>query len=235
MRLVLGAPDLRQGLLRARMRGLRQRRENVRGLVEPAAALPGLGEHLAQRAPEPQRPVADGQHRGAHAAAGAVAQQVRPRLRGLPVPVSQGDELLAAIGADPDHHQQAQLVLLQPDVHVDPVGPQVDVVHAGQVPGGEGALLGLPGLGQPGDHRRRQPGGRAQELAQRGHEVPGRQAMQVQQRQHLGDLRGLPRPRRQDRRGEPLPLPGVRVGALVVDPRAVTCTAPALVSTSRGW
>ena len=43
--------------------------------------------------------------------------------------------------------------------------------------------------------------------------------MQVQQRQHLGDLRGLARPRRQDRRGEPLPLAGVRVGALVVDPR----------------
>ena len=43
--------------------------------------------------------------------------------------------------------------------------------------------------------------------------------MQVQQRQHLGDLRGLPRPRRQDRRGEPLAFTGDRVGALVVDPR----------------
>jgi hypothetical protein len=43
--------------------------------------------------------------------------------------------------------------------------------------------------------------------------------MQVQQRQHLGDLRGVARPRRQNRGGEPLPLAGVRVGALVVDPR----------------
>jgi hypothetical protein len=43
--------------------------------------------------------------------------------------------------------------------------------------------------------------------------------MQVQQRQHLGDLGCLPAPRRQDRRGEPLALPGVRIGALVVDPR----------------
>ena len=43
--------------------------------------------------------------------------------------------------------------------------------------------------------------------------------MQVQQRQDLGDLRGLAAPGRHDRRGEPLPLAGVRVGALVVDPR----------------
>jgi hypothetical protein len=43
--------------------------------------------------------------------------------------------------------------------------------------------------------------------------------VQAEQRQHLGDLRGLPRPRRHDRRGEPLPLPGVRVGALAVHPR----------------
>ena len=60
---------------------------------------------------------------------------------------------------------------------------------------------------------------RAEELPERGHEIPRRQAVQVQQRQHLADLRGLARPRRQDRRAEPLPLAGGRVGALVVDPR----------------
>ena len=60
---------------------------------------------------------------------------------------------------------------------------------------------------------------RAEELPERGHEVPGRQAVQVQQRQHLADLRGLARPRRQDRRAEPHPLARGRVGALVVHPR----------------
>jgi hypothetical protein len=45
--------------------------------------------------------------------------------------------------------------------------------------------------------------------------------VQVQQRQHLTDLRGLARPRRQDRRAEPLPLTGFRVNALVVDARRV--------------
>ena len=102
---------------------------------------------------------------------------------------------------------------------MDPVGPQVHVVRGGQVPGGEGPLLRFPGLGQPGDHRRRQPGGGAQELAEGRHEVPAGQPVQVEQGQHLGDLGGLARPRRHDRRGEPLPLAGGRVGALVVDPR----------------
>jgi hypothetical protein len=140
--------------------------------VEPAALLPGCWEDLAQRAPEPQRAVPDREHRGAHPAAGGVAQQVRPGLGRLPVAVGQRDELLAAIRPHPDQHQQTQLVLLETDVDVDPVGPQVDVVHPRQVPGGEAALLGLPGLGQSGDHRRGQPGRAAQELAQRGHEVP---------------------------------------------------------------
>jgi hypothetical protein len=43
--------------------------------------------------------------------------------------------------------------------------------------------------------------------------------VQAQQRQYLGDLRGLTAPGRQDRRGEPRPLAGVRVDAPVVDPR----------------
>jgi hypothetical protein len=43
--------------------------------------------------------------------------------------------------------------------------------------------------------------------------------VQVQQRQHLSDLRGLPCPGRQDRRGEPAALAGVRVDPAVIDPR----------------
>jgi hypothetical protein len=48
--LVLGTPDPGQGLLRARMRRLRQRGENVRGLAEPAALLFGLRKDLACQA-----------------------------------------------------------------------------------------------------------------------------------------------------------------------------------------
>lgn len=110
-------------------------------------------------------------------------------------------------------------MLLQADVDVHTVDPQVDVVDARQVAGGEGALLGLPLLGQPGDHRREQAGVRAQELPQSRHEVPAGQAARVQQRQHRADGRGLARPGRQDRRGEPRALPGDRIDTLVTDPR----------------
>jgi hypothetical protein len=43
--------------------------------------------------------------------------------------------------------------------------------------------------------------------------------VQVEQRQHLGDLRGLPAPRRQHRGGEPAAFAGVGVDPAVVDPR----------------
>ena len=43
--------------------------------------------------------------------------------------------------------------------------------------------------------------------------------MQVQQREHLGDLRALAAPRRQDHRPEPVPLTAGRVDPAVVHPR----------------
>jgi hypothetical protein len=110
-------------------------------------------------------------------------------------------------------------VLLQPDVDVYAVGPHVDEVHIRQITLRERALLSPPLLGKLRHHRTRQSLRRTEELTERRHEITRGQAVQVQQRQHLGDLRGLPRPRRQDRRGEALPLAGVGIGALVVDPR----------------
>jgi hypothetical protein len=50
--------------------------------------------------------------------------------------------------------------------------------------------------------------------------------VQVQQRQHFIDLRGLAAPGRQDRRGEPLTLAGVGIDALVVDPRRAHLHCP---------
>jgi hypothetical protein len=48
------------------------------------------------------------------------------------VSVVEGDQLLGAVGADTDHHQQAHLVLGQADLEVNPVDPHVDVVGVGQ-------------------------------------------------------------------------------------------------------
>ena len=106
--------------------------------------LAGVGEHLAHRLPEPQGPIPDRQHRGSHPAAAATAQQIGPRLGRLPVPVGEGDELLAAIGADPDHHQQAQLLLLQANLEVDAVDPQVDVVGVREITVAESFGFVLP-------------------------------------------------------------------------------------------
>src|SRR6185295_2572241 len=86
-------------LLRPRVRRLRQRGKNIRYLVEPATLLAGLREHLAQRAPESERPVPGGQHRGAHAAAAAITQQIGPRLGGLAVTVGERYQLLATVRA----------------------------------------------------------------------------------------------------------------------------------------
>jgi hypothetical protein len=100
--------------------------------VEPTPLLPGLGEHLAQRLPEAQGSVTDGEHRGAHPAPLAVAQQIRPGLAGFAEPVGERDQLLGAVGADSDHHQQAHLVLLEANLEVDAVDSHVHIVDVGQ-------------------------------------------------------------------------------------------------------
>jgi hypothetical protein len=81
-------------------------------------------------------------------------------------------------------------------------------------------VLGLPLLGQSLDRAGRQPRGvLAEQIPQRGPEVAGREPMQVQDRQHLGDLRRAARVRRQDPRAEPLALAGLLIDAPVVHPR----------------
>ncbi len=101
---------------------------------------------------------------------------------------------------------------------MDAVGPDVDVVAAGQITLAERGVIGLPLGRQPCHGRQGEPGGAAQELLEGGHEVPRGQAVQIEQRQHLADLRGLAAPRRQDRRGEPLAFARGLVDALVVHP-----------------
>lgn len=128
----------------------------------------------------------DSQHRGGHPTAFAVAKQVGPRLRGFAEAVGDSNELLLPVGADPDHHQQAHRVLLEADLEVGPVNPHIHVVAALQRPLGERGRVILPPGGQPGDRGRGQARSRAEELFQGGHEVPRRQPVQIEQRQHLG-------------------------------------------------
>ena len=187
--------------------------------MEPTPLLLGVGEHVTDGLPEPEGTIPGGQDGSPHAAAFAVAEQVRPRLRRFPEPVSQRDQLLVAINTDPDHHQQTDLVLLEAHLHVDPVDPHIHVVDVAQAALAERVRFVLPLGGQPGDHGRRQGQLQTRRTAPargRSRHWPGRAG--VQQRQHVRHLRRLTRPRWQDRRREPHPLPGSVIGSLVVDP-----------------
>ena len=112
--------------------------------MPPAALLLGPGEHVAERLPETERTVADRKDRRLHAAPLARPEQVRPALTGLTEPIGERNELLGAPSADTENDEQTHLVLLEPELQVDPVDPHVDVVGAGQGPLVEGALLVLP-------------------------------------------------------------------------------------------
>jgi hypothetical protein len=79
-----------------------------------------------------------------------------------------------------DEHEQAQLLLVQADVDVDAVGPQVQIVHTGQIALVEPAGLVLPLHGQLGNRRRGRARVGAEEPLQRRPEILARQAMQVQ-------------------------------------------------------
>ena len=132
---------------------------------EPSTAARGCrGRRRGLRAQNPSAPITDREHRGAHAAPLTAAQQVGPGLGGLVVAVVERDEFLGTVGAHPDHHQRAHLVLLQAHLEVDPVDPDVDVVAPGQRTLVERSRLVLPVLGEPGDRARRQPDRRAEEL-----------------------------------------------------------------------
>ena len=121
--------------------------------------------------------------------------------------------------AHTDDHETAHAFLLEAHVEVHPVGPEVHVVTIGQVAGHEGAVLVLPGRGEPGDHRSRQSGCRTEEPLEGGDEVTCRESVQVQKRQDLGDLWGPAAPGRDDHRAELGLLTGFLVHALVVHPR----------------
>jgi hypothetical protein len=116
--------DLRQRLAGRRLRRFGQAVEGVDHLVHPAVALSGLGEYLGQRGGEPQRPVADRQHRGLHAPPPGVPQQPGPRLGRLAVPVGEGDQILLPVGAHPDDHPGAHPVSIQPHPEVRPSAQQ---------------------------------------------------------------------------------------------------------------
>jgi len=174
--------------------------------VHPAALRARRREHLRQRFPEAQRPVADRQLGvDAQATLLHVQQEALPRLLALAVAVGHRDQLLPAFRGRPHQHEDTSTIFLQADVEVDAVGPDVDVTLVRQIAGRPPPVVLLPGLLQAHHRRGRQPrAARPEQRRQRLAEVAGRYTLKVQPGDQLFDRLGLAQVWREDRRGEPL-------------------------------
>jgi len=115
--------------------------QHVGDLVLPAALFLRFWKDAAQRRPEAEVAIADGQNGGGHAPSFEVSEDSSPRFGGLPLAIFQGDDLFPAIGQDADDHQTGQAVLLQANVEVDAVGPDVDILLANHRPFVPGFVL----------------------------------------------------------------------------------------------
>ncbi len=201
----LGHPDVLQCPLGLRLQALRQLVQDVRGFVHPAALLARRRPDLAERLPEAERAVGDGELRGDRQTAPLqIEQQLAPVLRALAGAVGEADQLLLALRRRADNHEHALLLVFEPRLQIDAVGPDVDVAPGRQVALLPARVLVDPNLLQPRDRRGRQARRiLAEQRAERILEVTGRDALQVEDRdQHFEALRA-PRIGRQYRRREP--------------------------------
>jgi len=191
--------------------------QHVGGLVNPAALLARLGEHLGQRRPEAQRAVAHGQPgRFLESATLQVAQRLHPRQLAFALAVVHGHQLFLAVFQRSHDHQHAGPLLGEPHVEVDAVGPEVDVAPLAQVAAVPLLELVLPRRLEPADRGRREPGrALAEDRLQGVGEVVGRDALEVEpgdQRLHAGRTAQI---RRKDLAGEPLALAAVAHAGLL--------------------
>jgi len=193
-----------------------ERRWRPCGLSHAGGGWPG--RHPAAL-PTAQRPVADGYHRGAWVRVGAGPAAARPRCRSTrarrqprrPVPWCRRRARPRSPGSTAGPAPAAPGSGRRP--------PHTDAVLLAEVTLAEHLVVGLPAGQQPTNGRRRQPGCGAEEGLQRRHEVAGGQPVQVQQRQHLSDLRAAAAPGRQDHLAEPGPLASLWVDPAVLHPR----------------
>ncbi len=217
------------------MRRLGWRVQDVGDLVHPVPLLPVSGNtsRSAAQNPTPRpRPRAPGHVcRGGHIhAADPPTTPVDSRY-----PSARATRSLVIVGADADDDQEAQLVLLQPDAHVDAIDPHVCVVHTGQVALAERVVIIGPLLAQPRDRRRGQAGGRAEKASPRPARSPrrtGRAGTTAATSATFGDLRHHGG-RITDRNRLRSPVCASTHLSLTRG-AARTSTAPAAVITSRG-
>ena len=117
-----------------------------------------------------------------------------------------------------DEHEGSEPLVLEADVEVNAIGPDVDVIAVGERALLPRVVLALPRAYEPRDHARREAGSIvAEQRRERAAEVAGRQAAQIQRRKELRNRLRLAKVRGQDLARELLPLAVDDV--LVVDAR----------------
>ena len=114
--------------LRARLETPGQLVEDVAELVDPIPLRAGLRPHVADSGPEPERTVAHGDDRGVHAPTLQVAQHGLPALRALAVTVLDRNQFLGSVRPDADHDQRAEAIVVEADVEVHAIDPDVNIV-----------------------------------------------------------------------------------------------------------
>ena len=158
--------------------------ENVGGLMHPASLLTGLGPDLADRLPEAERAIGDGdlgRHRQTPAL--EIEQQGAPVVSALARAVDKAEQLLLALRRGADDDQDALRLVLQTRLQVDAVGPDVDVAFGRRVALAPLLLFLDPDVVPPSDGSGRKAKSiLAEQGGQRRREVAGRHAFQIQDR-----------------------------------------------------
>ena len=89
------------------------------------------------------RPIRDPAGRRVQAALTTVFQQVAPTDRALAIALTQGDQVLLALGIRTDQHHQTGLLRAQARLQVNPVAQDVNVLPLAQIPLFEGCVTAL--------------------------------------------------------------------------------------------
>src|SRR5215813_1797150 len=192
IRLGFGHPDFLQCPLGFRLLAVWQFVEDVGGFVHPAALPAGVGPRLFDGLPKAKRAIGDRQLRANRQPTPLqIEEQFPPRLRTFAYTVAEADKLLPALGCGSDNDQQALRAVFETGLHMNAVGPEVDVAFGREIALAPARVLLGPGLLEPSNGRGREPAGvPAEQCDQRFLEVAGRDALEVEDRdQHLQALR----------------------------------------------
>ena len=149
-----GHPDVLQHALGLGLLALGQLVENVSGLMHPASLLTGPRPDFADRLPEAERAISDGdlgRHRQTPAL--EIEQQRAPVVSALARAVDKAEQLLLALRRGADDDEDALRLALQTRLQVDAVGPDVDVALGRQVTLAPLLVFVDPDVLQPRDGR----------------------------------------------------------------------------------